>query len=61
MLGMQFEMIIQKANRDGVSYEVGLFANVPISPEMREIGEKYFGKLRIADHSSSLLPEVDIR
>lgn len=46
-------------DRDGVSYEVGLFKDVPITSEMLTYGEKHFGKLKITDRLGTLLPEDD--
>jgi len=44
------------ADRDGVSYEVGLFKNVPVTSEMLEFGQMQFGHLKMTDRPSTLIP-----
>jgi hypothetical protein len=46
-------------DRDGVSYEVGLFANGPLTPELVEFGRKHFGHLKTTDRTSTLVPDTD--
>jgi hypothetical protein len=43
-------------DRDGISYEVGLFKNVLLTPEIHEFGRKHFGHLKMTDHPSTLVP-----
>jgi hypothetical protein len=43
-------------DRDGVSYEIGLFGNVPLTPEIQEFGRKHFAHLKMTDHPITLAP-----
>lgn len=45
------------ADRDGKSYEVGLRADIPMTPEAIAFGHTHFGHLKITTRRSTIVPE----